>query len=197
MNYLAHLHLAALSGHALHGALLGDEVKGKDWQTLPRPLQLGVLQHRAIDSFTDQHPFVRELQTQFGQGQRRFAGIVIDVAIDHWLSRNWAQFMDPPLAHYIATLHQQLQREEHVFALTQYPTFSQYIERIRRMIAEQWLRGYQDRQQAERAVKGIEHRLSRPIALTPIFAQLPAQPEAFVAFYRDAITFAQCWQAPH
>ena len=73
MNYLAHAVLAKPNLYSLTGNLLGDFCKGMPLDTLHPDIRAGLLNHRATDSFTDQHPQVRQLKTLFSPTRRRFA----------------------------------------------------------------------------------------------------------------------------
>ena len=79
MNYLAHLALAQPNHHSLVGNLLGDFCKGVPLNSLPTTILAGLANHRAVDSFTDQHPLVRQSRLLFSAQRRRFAGIALDV----------------------------------------------------------------------------------------------------------------------
>jgi len=59
MNYLAHLALAPATNASRIGNLLGDFAKGSESSlrtNLPSDLVDGIILHRAIDKYTDQHP---------------------------------------------------------------------------------------------------------------------------------------------
>ena len=59
MNFLAHVYLSGSNIHLAVGNLIADRVKGKNIELLAPEIQEGVLLHRAIDTYTDQHPLVR------------------------------------------------------------------------------------------------------------------------------------------
>ena len=97
MNFLAHLHIADATQTNLAGAMAGDFIKG----SLPLSLtefQLGVVLHRKVDRFIDSHPDLKALSRQFPKGYRRTAGILLDMAFDHYLAQHWEQFYPQPLA---------------------------------------------------------------------------------------------------
>ncbi len=75
MNHLAHVFLAPDSPEARVGSILGDFTRGVDLSTLPDPVKQGVRHHRAVDSFTDQHPDVLASKQVFSRQRRRFAGV--------------------------------------------------------------------------------------------------------------------------
>ena len=59
MNFLAHVYLSGSNIPLAVGNLIADRVKGKNIELLAHEIQEGVLLHRAIDTYTDQHPLVR------------------------------------------------------------------------------------------------------------------------------------------
>jgi acyl carrier protein phosphodiesterase len=109
VNYLAHFHLARADDGWIAGALLGDYIKGPlaaDW---PSPLRHGIQLHRRIDAFTDTHPLRLEFARHLPDNCRRYAGIVLDVCCDHWLSVHWARFEAQSLPDFSARIYAVLQ----------------------------------------------------------------------------------------
>ena len=98
MNYLAHFHLAWPDVQLLLGGLEGDFHRGPLRGDLPVGLEAGIALHRAIDAFTDSHPEVAALRSQFPAPLRRFAGILIDLSFDHCLSQHWSRYSELPLS---------------------------------------------------------------------------------------------------
>lgn len=109
MNYLAHFHLASADDDWIAGALLGDYIKGPLSVDLPSRLRHGIQLHRRIDAFTDTHPLRREFARHLPDSYRRYAGIVLDVCCDHWLSVHWAQFEAQPLTAFAGRIYGVLQ----------------------------------------------------------------------------------------
>jgi len=103
MNYLAHLALIPTSCRdredALRiGNLLGDFIKGTESSLrLQFPVDLvdGIKLHRAIDKFTDAHPSFLESKQLLAPERRRYAGIVLDIIYDHFLSIHWKTYQTP------------------------------------------------------------------------------------------------------
>ena len=60
MNYLAHIYLSGENQRIQLGNFMGDGIRGKDYLHFHEDIQLGVLLHRAIDSYTDMHPVFRK-----------------------------------------------------------------------------------------------------------------------------------------
>ena len=92
MNFLAHFQLAWPDEGLVLGALEGDYYKGPLGSELPGDLARGVRLHRAIDAYTDNHAAVAQLRRGFPSGLRRYAGILIDLGFDHYLTQHWHSF---------------------------------------------------------------------------------------------------------
>lgn len=97
MNFLAHLWLADHSNTSLAGAILGDRLRGRIPATLRAELALAIGLHRRVDAVTDRHPVTRAARARFAAGERRYAGIVLDIVCDHLLARRWSAFSAIPL----------------------------------------------------------------------------------------------------
>ena len=82
MNHFAHLVLAQPTVESTVGNLLGDFARGVDQASLPAAVRAGLLNHRAVDRFTDAHPLVLEMKRSFGARRRRFAGTPAMVLVD-------------------------------------------------------------------------------------------------------------------
>ena len=105
MNYLAHTYLSGESDNIKIGNFLGDWVKGSDYLKYPEEIRTGVMLHRNIDSFTDQHPIVRLSAGRFQSRYARYSGVIIDILYDHYLACNWKDFCDIPLRDYVNRMH--------------------------------------------------------------------------------------------
>lgn len=189
MNYLAHLYLSEDSDAALIGNLMGDFVKGRP-ETLPYPAPVtrGILLHRRVDTFTDQHPTFLTSRARLEPPYRRFAGIIIDLAYDHFLARNWSRYSDIPLAAFAARAYEALAKHH-----DQLPP---RLRRISPLMREQdWLTAYRELTNVERSLAGIARRLSRPTPLAEAGPQLRVHYEAlasdFHAFMPELRAFAQ------
>jgi len=92
LNYLAHIYLSGDSEEIKLGNFIGDFVKGNRHQDFPEQVAFGILLHRHIDSFTDQHKAVMECNQLLRPGYGKYAGIVTDIFLDHFLAYNWHDY---------------------------------------------------------------------------------------------------------
>ena len=100
MNYLGHLYLSGKNESLLIGNFIGDYVKGKQYLNYPEELQKGILLHRSIDEFTDANQHWLAIRALLKPIYKRYAGVVTDIFIDHFLAANWNQFSNEQLSWY-------------------------------------------------------------------------------------------------
>ena len=108
MNYLAHFYLSYNDPGLLVGNFIADEVKGKNYLNYPEPIQKGILIHRDIDSFTDNHKIVEESKNRIRTIHRKFTPVIVDIYYDHILAKDWSQFMDTELNQFASRSYETL-----------------------------------------------------------------------------------------
>lgn len=175
MNYLAHLYLAGDDSELLIGGLMGDFVKGRVDPARPAAVRAGILLHRRVDSFTDQHPVVRRSKARIDPEFRRYAGILVDLFFDHFLACDWPAYSRQPLPQYARRIYRILNRQ-----LPSLPPRMQHS--VLYMVRNDLLVSYREIDGIRRALSGIERRLSRPASspkrspnwkrITPVFARI-------------------------
>lgn len=114
MNHLAHAYLSGDNDHVLLGNLMGDFVKGSIDASLPDNVRLGVRLHRLIDSYTDAASVFHRSRERLGKPFRRYAGILVDIFYDHFLSKHWEQYSVVPLRDYAQHIYNLLDRERDI-----------------------------------------------------------------------------------
>ncbi len=154
MNYLAHLLLAGEEAESIAGNLMGDFVKGRVDGLYTPGIRRGIVQHRTIDRFADEHLFFRQSRGRISAEQRRYAGILIDIFYDHFLCRHWSQFSNEPLDDFTRRVYAVLQDY-----LPLFPPRLQHI--VPFMVEQDWLSSYGDTRSVERALTGVGRRLRR------------------------------------
>jgi len=138
MNHFAHLVLSQATVESTVGNLLGDFARGVDTNSLPALVCAGLLNHRAVDRFTDSHPLVLEMKRRFSSRRRRFAGIALDIYFDHLLLIHWERFEQRDLDELIADFYQRMAAGQSLMPGTQMRHVT------RRMIDYDWFRSYRD-----------------------------------------------------
>lgn len=105
MNYLAHLYLSGGSEKRLVGNFIGDYVKGNKFKNYPTEISKGIILHRQIDSFTDNHEAHREVRDLFRKEFGLYSGIVVDFIYDHFLAKNWENYSSLSLRTFAKRAH--------------------------------------------------------------------------------------------
>jgi len=165
MNHLAHLLLAGNDPELQLGALLGDHVRG-DVAASGYSVRVcdGIVLHRKIDVWTDQHVSVAQARSLFQPPLRRYAGIMLDVYFDHLLSRAWTTHCELSLAAFNARTLALLQQQQALL-----PSSLQRFHDYAR--ATNVLARYAETAMLQQVFIGIGHRLSRA---NPLPQALPA-----------------------
>lgn len=95
MNLLAHAFLSFGDPEILCGNMMGDFIKGKKvLDTFPEKIKAGILLHRKIDFFTDNHLSVIMAKNLFRPDYHLYSGPIIDVIFDHFLANDPKYFQN-------------------------------------------------------------------------------------------------------
>ena len=100
MNFLAHIYLSGEDDFVKIGNFMADSIRGTQYLEYPNDIQKGVLLHRHIDSFTDTHPIYRKSKHRLHEKYGHYSGVIMDIAYDHFLAKNWKRYSDIPLELY-------------------------------------------------------------------------------------------------
>ena len=169
VNFLAHLYLSPPLPEAWLGSLLGDFVKGPVEAAGVGPAVADAIRlHRAVDRFTDAHATVLAAKARFAPGARRFAGVVLDVAFDHFLARDWQRHHHLPLERFASQVYAALQRAPQ-------PLPERFTGMLPHMVSQDWLVSYREPAGAQQALQGMSRRLTRGTGLLAAAAELHAR----------------------
>jgi acyl carrier protein phosphodiesterase len=136
MNFLAHIYLSGDNDLIKIGNFMADGIRGKQFETFPMEIQKGIALHRAIDTFTDAHPVFRTSTKKLHKRYHHYAGVIVDVFYDHFLSKNWTNYSNEGLDDYIQRFYQSL--NDNTAILTE-----KTIYLMPYMIEQNWLLSYQ------------------------------------------------------
>ena len=187
MNFLAHAYLSFGQEEILVGNFIADFVRGKELENYPKKVQLGIRLHRAIDTYTDSHPLVKQAQSFLIPRFGHYSRVISDVFFDYFLAKNWKNYSDTPLEQ---------------FSLDTYRTLStsplDFPEAFSRMFhwmqAQNWLYAYREAAGIQAALDGLSRRArfdSKMNESTQVLWEKEEEIEAiFFAFFEDLETFA-------
>lgn len=105
MNYLGHLFLSNDNFDLIVNNLFGDFVKGSNLSHYEENIQKGILFHRSIDSFIDNHKSVIELSKILRPDLPKISKVAIDLYFDHLLAKNWSKYHFENLNDYIENFY--------------------------------------------------------------------------------------------
>jgi len=97
--------LSGESEEIILGNFIGDYVKGQQFLNYPDNVAKGIVLHRHIDSFTDSHPVIIECIVKLRPAFGKYAGIVIDIFLDHFLAVNWRSYSFEKLSAFTKRFH--------------------------------------------------------------------------------------------
>ena len=152
MNYLAHAYLSFNDPEILVGNLISDYVKGRKKFDYSTRIQDGIALHRAIDSFTDDHPVTKEIKKIFADVYRLYSGAFMDVVYDHFLAKDKSLFAgDDKLMSFSLNTYEMLEVYELVFP-EKFRMMFPYMKKFN------WFYNYQFEKGIERSFEGVARR---------------------------------------
>lgn len=186
MNYLAHAYLSFNDPEILVGNMISDFVKGKRKFDYPVPVQAGIMLHRLIDSFTDDHPATKEAKEFFRPDYRLYSGAFIDVVYDHFLAIDLSEFTESSLFDFSQKTYSLLQENKQWFP-EKFAIMFPYMQ------SQNWLFNYRTFWGTEKSFDGLVRRsayLTESETASRLFENhyQPLQ-ECFRHFWKDAKPF--------
>lgn len=108
MNYIVHLFLSEFDDGLVVGNFIGDDIKGKNYLQYSESIQKGILLHRNIDTFTDNHPIIRKSKTLLVPTYNHWSGVLIDIFFGYFLVLNWKKYSNETIKEFAERVHQVL-----------------------------------------------------------------------------------------
>ena len=172
MNFLAHFLLGSQKEEYILGNFLGDFVKGHDYEKYNFEVKKGILMHREIDSFADTHPdFIKTKRVIFHR-YRHYAGVIVDVYYDFFLSKNWEKYSDIPLETFIANTYDVLSKYETVMPFSAQVAFK-YMQQ------GDWLTRYTNYDGVSRTFLAMSKHIKRKSGMETAIEELLLFEKAF------------------
>ena len=163
----------------LLGNFIADSVPGQQLETHAPAVQIGIRLHRAIDTYTDQHPVVRRgTQRLRAAGYGKYAGVISDMFLDHFLARNFPDFTSEPLADFTRRVYALL-TARHAEMPPRVQHFLPY------MVQHDWLGAYTEPDGIGRALSGLSRRASPGSGMETALVELRANYAAYEADFQE------------
>ncbi|MCB0596820.1 MAG: DUF479 domain-containing protein [Lewinellaceae bacterium] len=189
MNFLAHIFLSCEREELLIGNFLADYLNNEQVRQYPESIQEGVRLHRAIDTYTDNHPEVLKGVRRLYSRHRKYASVVVDIFYDYLLSVNWMSYSDKPLPAFTQDVYQIL--EDNMALMP-----DSLRAHLPLMIADDWLRSYGSHNGLAIAFHRMKRRTSRPEyldgALESLVLHFEELNEEFNNFFPEVVEYVRC-----
>lgn len=171
MNFLAHLFLTQSNQDIMLGNYLADFLKNHHLQVLSPPVLTGIMLHRRMDSYTDQHPLVLQGARRLYEKHHKYAPVLMDIYYDYLLTQNWSTYASVPLTDFVELVYAILQKHMHKFP-------SPIDERTAYLIQHNWLMSYTTLEGLASTFERMKYRVSKPILLDDGVSSLKEHYEA-------------------
>lgn len=187
MNYLAHIYLSGENNLVTIGNFIADGIKGKSYKKYSKEIQIGILLHRHIDTFTDAHKTVRLSTKRLHEKYGHYSGIIVDILYDHFLAKNWNNYSHTPLNKYIDSFYDSLEKHYAILPL-------RIQKMMPYMIADNWLLSYASIDGISKVLEGMNHRTKNRSSMNEAIHELEAfyKPfeDEFTLFFNELISFS-------
>ncbi len=188
MNFLAHIYLSGADESVTIGNFIADGIKGKKYLEYPKRIQKGILLHRAIDSYTDKHPTVRQSTARLHENYGHYSGVIVDILYDHYLAKNWKQYHSQPLDEYVQDFYELLRSSFEIL-----PTRIQRM--MPYMMSDNWLLSYATvpgisniLDQMNIRTKGVSKMNFAVLELEQYYAEFETE---FTSFFAELMAFSE------
>jgi acyl carrier protein phosphodiesterase len=186
MNFLAHIYLSGTDEGVKIGNFMADSIRGRQYESYPKAIMKGILLHRAIDSFTDNHPIYRKSKHRLHEKYGHYSGVIMDIVYDHFLAKNWASYSDELLENYAQNFYTLLQKR--------YDELTEKTQKILPyMIGRNWLVSYASLEGLELILFQMDHRTKNRVAMQEAIVEVKSFytefEEEFTLFFADLQQF--------
>jgi acyl carrier protein phosphodiesterase len=177
MNFLAHSFLS-FSDEQIVGQFLNDFIPNKDRFSVPKPVLQGIILHREIDSFTDNHPVIHQAKKLFSPLVRLYSGAFVDVAMDYFLAHD-------------TQIHQPEQWKTHSQKV--YAALNNHIDlfpnnfapMLQKMESEDWLYNYREDWGIQFSMKNVLNKAKYLDKNIPVFEIFLQEKEQLNGYYQE------------
>lgn len=187
MNYLAHIYLSAEIKELKIGNFIADSIKGNKFRHFPDKIQDGIILHRALDTYTDKHPTVRESTHRLFDPYGHYSSVIIDILYDHFLAKNWSDYSNIPLYDYTQDFYNLLKENYEILPI-KVQQFLPY------MIQDNWLYSYATIEGIGKILYQMDQRTKNrskmQFATKELQLYYPLFEDEFKRFFKEIITYS-------
>ena len=188
MNYLAHIYLSGENELVTIGNFMADGIKGRSYQNYSTDIQIGILLHRNIDTFTDAHQIVRQSTKRLHKKYSHYSGVIVDIFYDHFLAKNWDTYHEASLKLYSEDFYTSLENN--------YELLPQRIKHMMPyMMTDNWLLSYASIEGITKVLDGMNRRTKYKSSMNEAVHELEVFynefEDEFSKFFDELILFSK------
>lgn len=188
MNFLAHIYLSCDNEDLLIGNFIADFIRNKEVPNFSPAIQKGIILHRQIDTFTDEHPLVKKGTKRLQEAHHKYAPVIVDVWYDYLLANNWDRYSGENLDDFCEGVYRILEKRMDDLPL-------KLQKRVPIMIEHKWLQAYGTDEGIRYTFKRLSERLSKPEYLDGVVENLLSfnekMTEEFNLFFPEVIEYVR------
>lgn len=188
MNFLAHIYLSGNNEGVIVGNFIGDAIKGNRYNSYEDNIKKGILLHRKIDYFTDNHEIVGISKSKLRVHYGKHAGIVVDIFYDHFLAKNWQSYSNEKLDDFVQNAYKILMAHNNILP-------DEVMRYLPYMVLYDWLGSYKHIESIKMVLNGMSRRTSLPnktnYAIEILKNSYYELDNEFKTFFDDIIAFVQ------
>jgi len=188
MNFLAHIYLSGNNESITIGNFIADGIRGKKYKEYPKDIQIGILLHRNIDTFTDAHKTVKESTKRLHKNYGHYSGVIVDILYDHFLAKNWVNYSTVPLDKYIDNFYDTLENNFEILP----PRIQKMMPY---MIADNWLLSYASIEGIAKVLEGMNRRTKNKsqmnLAVNELQEFYNEFEDEFTRFFEELVQFSK------
>lgn len=133
------------------GNMISDFVKGKKRFDFSDNIQEGIMLHRNIDTFTDDHDATKQAKQFFKPAVGLYAGAFMDVVYDHFLANDANEFKNENLLNFSLSVYSALENYKNILP-------DKFARMLPYMQSENWLYNYRTLNGIEKSFGGLMRR---------------------------------------
>jgi acyl carrier protein phosphodiesterase len=190
MNFLAHIYLSGNHQQVQIGNFIADGIRGNHFQHFSHEIKKGIMLHREIDTFTDNHAVFRMTKHRLHEEFGHYSGVIVDIFYDHFLAKNWMNYHQTPLDEYVQNFYELLANHEAILP----PKIQQLLPV---MTHQNWLLSYatvegigQILKQMDQRTKNVSKMKNAHQALWNYYQEIE---DEFTIFFEDLRQFCHHW----
>ncbi len=176
------------------GNYIADFIRNRDLVLYNASIIEGVMLHRHIDTYTDNHPDVLSSTRILRERHGKYAPVVIDVFYDYILSKNWDKFSDVDLRTFADDIYETLNEFSEDFPI--------HLQDITyRMIADDFLLQYGKPEGMRKTFRRIGKRAKFKSNFATAFEDLEENFDeinsGFLNFFPELISSVEKYESEH